>query len=58
MHAICLSPVSWEWDTNVSKFSVVFVYKLLYNTGKNSVKIEEKNKLKTKGKRAKQKDKN
>ena len=34
MHAVFLSPVSWEWDTNVTKFSVVFVYKLLYNAGK------------------------
>ena len=37
-----LSPVSWEWDTNVTTFSVVFVHKLLYNAGKNSVKVKEK----------------
>ena len=56
MHAVFLSSVSWEWDTNVTTFSVVFVYKLLYNAGKNSVKIKEK-KLKTKEKKAKQNDK-
>ena len=38
-------------------FSVVFVYKLLYNAGKNSVKIKEKNRLKAKEKQAKQNDK-
>ena len=26
--------VFWKWDINVTKFSVVFVYKLLYNVGK------------------------
>ena len=52
-----LSPVSWEWDTNVTTFSVVVVHKLLYNAGKNSVKVEEKSRLKTKEKRAKQNDK-
>ena len=57
MHAVSLSPISWEWDTNVTTFSVVFVYKLLYNAEKNGVKIKEKNRLKTKGKRAKQNDK-
>ena len=34
MLAVFLSPVSWEWDTNVTTFSVFFVYKLLYNAGK------------------------
>ena len=58
MHAVFFSPVSWEWDTNVTTFSVVFVYKLLYNAGKNSVKIKKKkNRLKTKEKQAKQNDK-
>ena len=56
MHAF-LPPVSWEWDTNVTTFSVVFVHKLLYNEGKNSVKVKEKTRLKTKEKRAKQNDK-
>ena len=52
-----LSPVSWEWDTNVTTFSVVFVYKLFYNAGKNSVKIKEKKQIESKEKRAKQNDK-
>ena len=34
-------PISWEWNTNVTTFSVVFVQKLLYNAEKNSVKIKE-----------------
>ena len=50
-----LSPVFGE--TNVSKFSVAFIHKLLHNAGKNSVKMKEKNRLKTKEKRAKQNDK-
>ena len=41
MHAVFLSPISREWDTNVTTFSVVFVQKLLYNAEKNSVKIKE-----------------
>ena len=57
MHAF-LSPVSWEWDTNVTTFSVVFVHKLLYNAGKKQRESKgEKNRLKTKEKRAKQNDK-
>ena len=45
-----LSPVSWEWDTNVTTFSVVFVHKLLYNAGKNSVKVKEKKQIENKRK--------
>ena len=41
----------------MSKFSVAFIHKLLHNAGKNSVKMKEKNRLKTKEKRAKQNDK-
>ena len=49
MHAVVfLSPVSWE--TNVTKFSVVFTHKLLYNAGKNSVKIKEKKRIENKRK--------
>ena len=51
MHAVFLSPVSWE--TNVTKFSVVFTHKLLYNARKNSVKTKEKNRLKIKEKTGK-----
>ena len=52
MHAVffVLSPVSWK--TNVTKFSVVFTHKLLYNAGNNSVKTKENNRLKKKEKRA------
>ena len=57
MHAVFLSPVSWEWDTNVTAFSVVFAHKLLSHAEKNSVKIEEKNQFEKKEKRAKQNDK-
>ena len=57
MHAFFLSPVSWEWDTNVTTFSVVFVHKLLYNARKNSVKVKEKKQIENKEKRAKQNDK-
>ena len=45
MHAVFLSPVSREWDTNVTAFSVVFVHKLLYNAGKKQ--RENKGELKT-----------
>ena len=55
MHAVFLSLVSWEWDTNVTTFSVVFVYKLLYNGGKNSVKIKEKKQIENKRKTGKAK---
>ena len=42
----------------MTKFSVVFTHKLLYNARKNSVKTKEKkNRLKIKKKRAKQNDK-
>ena len=46
MHAVffVLSPFSWE--TNV--FSVVFIHKLLYNAGKNSLKMKEKKRLEEK----------
>ena len=56
--------VSWKWDINVTKFSVVFVYKLLYNVGKkqrenkgekNSVKIKEKKQIQNKRKTCKAK---
>ena len=59
MHAafLCLLFPGIEWDTNVTTFSVVFVYKLLYNAGKNTVKIKEKKQIRTKEKRAKQNDK-
>ena len=53
MHAVffVLSPASWE--TNVTKFSVVFIHKFLYiNAGKKQRKNEgEKNRLETKEKR-------
>ena len=52
MHAVffALSPVSWE--TNVTKFSVVFIHKLSYiNAGKNSVKMKEKKQIGNKKKR-------
>ena len=55
MHAVFLSPVSWEWDTNVTTFSVVFVHKLLYNAEKNSVKIKEKKQIENKRKTGKTK---
>ena len=56
MHAVYfLSPVFGE--TNATKSSVVFIHKLLYNAGKNSVKMKKKNRLKTKEKPAKQNDK-
>ena len=55
MHAVFLSPVSREWDTNVTTFSVVFVDKLLYNAGKNSVKIKEKKQIENKKKTGKAK---
>ena len=51
MHAVffVLSPVFWE--TNVTKFSVVFIHKFLtYNAGKNSVKMKGENRLETKEK--------
>ena len=54
MHAVFLSPVSWEWDTNMTTFSVVFVHQLLYDAGKKRENKGEKNRLKTKKKRAKQ----
>ena len=41
----------------MTKFSVVFIHKLLYNAGKNSVKLKEKNRLETKEKWAKLNDK-
>ena len=41
----------------MTTFSVVFVYKLFYNAGKNSVKIKEKKQIENKEKRAKQNDK-
>ena len=54
MHAVFF--VSWE--TNVTKFSVVFTHKLLYNAMKNSVKTKEKKQIENKRKkRAKQNDK-
>ena len=34
----------------MTTFSVVFVYKLLYNAGKNSVKIKEKKQIENKRK--------
>ena len=43
-----LSPVSWEWDTNVTIFSVVFVYKLLYNAGNEQREIKEKKQIENK----------
>ena len=49
MHAVIfvLSPVSWE--TNVTKFSVVFIQKLLsINAGKNSLKMKGKKETKEK----------
>ena len=49
------APVSWEWDTNVTTFSVVFVHKLLYNAGKNSVKVKEKKQIENKRKTGKAK---
>ena len=50
MHGVFLSPVSWEWDTNVTIFSVVFVHKLLYNAEKKQRENKEgKIRLKTKG---------
>ena len=52
-----VSPVSWEWDTNVTTFSVVFAYKLLYNAGKNSMKIKEKKHIENKRKTGKANDK-
>ena len=58
MHAVLfvLSPVSWE--TNVTKFSVVFIHKLLYiNAGKNSVKTKGKKQIGNKRKTAKLNDK-
>ena len=50
-----LSPVSWEWDINVTTFSVVFVHKLLHNAGKNSVKVKEKKQIENKRKTGKAK---
>ena len=41
----------------MTKFSVAFIHKLFYNERKNGVKVKEKNRLKTKEKRAKQSDK-
>ena len=41
----------------MTTFSVVFVHKLLYNAGKNSVKVKEKKQIENKEKRAKQNDK-
>ena len=40
MHAVffVLSPVSWK--TNVTKFSVVFTYKSLYNAGEKTMKMK------------------
>ena len=48
-------PVSWEWDTNVTTFSVVFVHKLLYNARKNSLKVKEKKQIENKRKTGKAK---
>ena len=55
MHAVFLSPVSWEWDTNMTTFSVAFVHQLLYNAGKNSVKIKKKKQIENKKKTGKAK---
>ena len=41
----------------MTTFSVVFVYKLLYNAGKSGVKIKEKKQIENEEKRAKQNDK-
>ena len=41
MPAVFLSPISWEWDTNVTTFSVAFVQKLLFHAEKNSMKIKD-----------------
>ena len=57
MHDVFLSLVSGEWDTNVTTFSVVFVHKLYNAEKKQRENKERKNRLKTKGKRAKQNDK-
>ena len=45
MHAVFLSSVSWEWDTNVTKFSVVFEYKLLYNARKKQSEKKQRKKV-------------
>ena len=50
-----LSPVPWE--TNVAKFSVAFIHKLLYNAGKNSVKMKGKKQIGNKRKTPKLNDK-
>ena len=41
----------------MTKFSVVFIHKLLYNAGKNGVKMKKKSRLETEEKRAKLNDK-
>ena len=46
-----MSPVSWE--INVTKFSIVFTHKLLYNAGKDSVKMKEKKQIGNKRKMGK-----
>ena len=46
-----------SWKTNVTKFSVVFTHKSLYNAGNKSVKIKYKKQTEKKEKRAKQNDK-
>ena len=53
MHAVFFSPVSWEWDTNMTTLGVVFVHQLLYNAGKKRENKGEK-KIENKKKRAKQ----
>ena len=41
----------------MTTFSVVFVHKLLYNAGKNSVKVKEKKQIENKRKTGKANDK-
>ena len=57
MHAVffVLSPVYWK--SNVTKFSVVFTHKSLYNAENKSIKMKEQKTAKKKEKRAKQNDK-
>ena len=50
-----LSPVSWEWDTNVTTFSVVFVHKLLYNAGKKQRESKGEKQIENKRKTGKAK---
>ena len=53
VHAVffVLSPVSWK--TNVTKFSVVFTHKSLYDAGNNSVKMKGKKQTEKKRKTGK-----